>query len=177
MVADGEGEEKGLLLAVFRQEADAVSDSITGRGDGDGLSLDLNIARIEGIGAEDGTRRLGAAGPDKPGDTENLTLVDLQRDVMELDGASIGARVAARDVLCLERHVRCREALRSGGQEADFAADHEANDAFHVGILDSAAADMTAVAQHGVAVANLEYLLETVRDENCRDAFALQGAR
>ena len=41
---------------------------------------------------------------------------------------------------------------------------------------DLAAADMAAVAQHGVAVADLEDFLEAMRHEDRRDAFALQAA-
>ena len=95
---------------------------------------------------------------------------------MKLDGARIGALAAAQDVFRLERHFRQCKALGAGGEEAELAADHKANDAFHVRLRDPTAADKTAVAQHRIAVADLKDFLEAVGDKNCRYAFALQGA-
>ena len=130
LVADREREEQGLLLAVFRHEPDAVSDRIRGERDGDRLSLDRISARIERIGAEDGPRRLGPAGADEPGNAENLALAHRQRDIMEFDGARIGARVPRREMFfASERHVDgvVKLCVRAR-QEAELAPDHQADD-------------------------------------------------
>ncbi len=137
----------------------------------DRLAVDQDAAGIEGIGAEDGARHLGAAGADQPGDAENLAPPDRQRDVGEHRGARVAARAAARQPLDGERH-------RAGGgigamaeQRVDLAADHHADDAVDIGVGDLAAADELAVAEHGVAVADLEHLLEAVRHEDDAQAF------
>ena len=45
--------------------------------------------RIEPIGAENRSCHLGTAGSDETGNAKNLTLVETERNVMQLDGAGI----------------------------------------------------------------------------------------
>ena len=61
-------------------------------------------------------------------------------------------------------------------ERVDLAPDHHADDAVDVGVGDLAAADELAVAQHGVAVADLEHLLEAVGDEDDAEALRLEVA-
>ena len=60
-------------------------------------------------------------------------------------------------------------------QQAELAAHHQADDAVHRGVRHRAAADMAAVAQHRVAVADLEDLLQPVGHEDDGNALALEA--
>ena len=61
-------------------------------------------------------------------------------------------------------------------KSVDLAPDHHADDAVDVDLGDVAAADEPAVAQHRVAVADLEHFLEAVRDEDDAEPLRLQVA-
>ncbi len=70
----------------------------------------------------------------------------------------------ARDIPWTARRISSRGALRPSSVELHVAAHHEAHQSADFHILNLAAGDVTAIAQHGEAVADLLYLLQTMRD-------------
>ena len=61
-------------------------------------------------------------------------------------------------------------------ERVDFAADHHADDAVDVCLCDISAADEAPVAQHSVAVADLEHLFEAVGHEDDAQPFRFEVA-
>ena len=59
-------------------------------------------------------------------------------------------------------------------ERADVAPDHHADDGVDIGFGDAPRADIMAVAQHGVAVAEAEDLLQPMGDEDDRQPLGLQ---
>ena len=112
--------------------------------------------------------------PTSPAIAEDFALAHIERHAMQLDGAR--HRCSCAGAGCPSPRAPLppiAKLSRAGGEEAELAADHQADDAFDVRLRDPAAADKTAVAQHRVAVADLEDFLEPVGDEDRRYAFAL----
>ena len=67
-----------------------------------------------------------------------------------------------------------RRGLRE--QVADLAADHQGDQLVDVGVRDRERVDVGTVAHHGDRVAQLEDLVEAVRDEHQRAALVAQPA-
>ena len=97
-----------------------------------------------------------------------------ERDVDELDGVRIARVAAPRQALDLERDRPVLGDRPLAVERADVASDHHADDRVDIGVGDAAGADIAAVAQHGVAVAEAEHLLEPVGDEDDRQALGLE---
>ena len=89
----------------------------------------------------------------------------------------IAGVAAARQTLDRERDVARRAGLAMREQSARPSRPTiMPDDAVDIGVGDRAAADQPAVAQDGVAVADLEHLLQPVGDEDDRQALRLQVA-
>ena len=95
---------------------------------------------------------------------------------MKFDGACIGALAPARDAFHGESRFARGKRRIARRQQAELAANHETDDAVHRGIRHRTFADMASVAQHRVAVADLEDLLQTVGHEYGGNALRLERA-
>ena len=124
-----------------------------------------DLARVDGVGAEDGARHLGPAGAHQPGEAEDLAPLQLEADVLD------------------RRRPRCRFLTSSttswlalfgisGARLVDGPAHHHADD-----LVDACASavatrvDVAAVAHDGDAIGDLLQLLQAVGDVD--DAHAL----
>ena len=143
----------------------------------DRLAVERDRAGGDAVGAEDGARKLGAAGADQAGDAEDLAGLEVEVDALEHDGVrrfGIAHRAQAAD---RQAHRAGDVALRRPGIElGGGAADHLLDDprqrhrlAFAVEV-----AGELAVAQHRHAVADRRRLLQPVRDEHDGDAVLAQ---
>ena len=172
--ADREAQEQRLRLAVLGHEADAVCHRIAWAIDGDGNPVDPDCAVIELVGAEDRARGLCASRADEPCEPQNLPLLRAQRNIDEFDGVRIAGAAPARKAFDLERDRSVRRDRPRPIQRVDIASDHHADDRPDIRAGDATGADVMAVAQHRVAVAKPENLLQPVGDEDDRQAFALE---
>ncbi len=110
---------------------------------------------IERVGAEDGARDLRAAGADEAGEAEDLAACALRaRRRSSIDGVRVRALRAAGQALDLERDLaRARASARAPKSAPTSRPTIMRMIAVDIGVGDRAAADVAAVAQHGVAVA------------------------
>ena len=153
-----------------------MADGVARRADVDRLAVDENAPGIERIGAEDGARGFGPSRADKAGDAEDLAALDGERDILDDGRVRVAAVAAPRQSFDRKRHWPGlgRGAMRE--ERVHLAPDHLADDAVDARLGDRAASDQAAVAQHGVAVADLHHLLEPMRDEDDAEALRLQVA-
>ncbi len=89
VVADGAGEEAGLLREVADEPAALVWLEAIER-----PPVDENLAGLDGVDAEDGARQGALAGADGPGDAHEGARGDVESEVAE--GRALGAGVAER---------------------------------------------------------------------------------
>ena len=88
IVADCLLQKQRLLLAILRDEPDAVPDRIERRADRHGPAIDQDRARGERIGPEDRPREFRAAGADQTRDPQDFARPDLEIDAVELWSAA-----------------------------------------------------------------------------------------
>src|SRR3984957_2579506 len=172
--ANGEAEEQSLLLAILGNEADAVGHRIAWACEAHVFAIDADRPMIERIGPEDGAGGLRAAGADETGEAEDLAVMSLERNAHQFDGVRIARVAPTGQALDLERDLAMLGDWAFAIERADVAPDHHANDRFDIGFGDVAGADVTTVAQHGVAIAETENLVQPMRDEDDRQTFGLQ---
>src|SRR5687767_6674665 len=75
------------MLAVLGEESEAVVDCLTGRGVDDRLSKHLDRAAVDFVDAEDGAGHFTASGADQTGQANDLSLTDIEGDVLQYGGA------------------------------------------------------------------------------------------
>ena len=119
------------------------------------LALDEDVAGVDRIGAEDGARRLRAAGADEARDAQNLAAPHFEGDVVEHHCMWVLRVAAAGQPLDAERHRARLRRLTLPKEVAHLAPDHLADDPVDRGVRNVAASDHLPVAKHGVAIADL----------------------
>src|SRR3954463_6221768 len=85
VLADSETQYQRLQLAVFRYETNAAADGFAGRANAHWLSLDQDLTLVECIGAKNGARDLGSAGPNQSSQSNDLSGTDGEGDVLQDD--------------------------------------------------------------------------------------------
>lgn len=134
---------------------------------GERLAVEVDLARVPAVDAEDGPRHLRAAGADEAGQADDLAAADVEGDIGE-DALAGQPAHAQRDLARLDLLLRV--------QLRQVAADHAADQVVLGHALDRFAGDPGAVAQGGDPLADLEDLLQTVGDEEDGGALLAQGA-
>ena len=145
-----------------------------GEGCATGLPSTSDAAGVERVGAEDRARHLGAAGADQAGDAEDLAAADAEARRRRARWRSGRGALPRRDrSFDRERHL-ARASCRSRWLNSALTSRPTI-----MRMMPSMSVSATlplptklAVAQHRVAVADLEHLLEAVRDEDDAEALA-----
>ena len=130
--------------------------------------VEQQLAARERGDAEERLDELGATGALQAGDADDLAGAQLEVDVVDVavaGAAQLEARLAEHGAL-----------LGLGEVRGDRAADHAAHQLVGVELRGRAARDERAVLQHGDGVAEVEDLLQPVRDVEDRDAARLEAA-
>ena len=83
VLADRQAEHEGLLLAVFRHQADPELDRVERVLERDRLALDQDLAAVDPVRPEDRARQLGPAGADQAGQPDDLAGADREADVLD----------------------------------------------------------------------------------------------
>ncbi len=153
-----------LGLAVLAQEADAGADGGSRATRRAALALDADRPAARRIDAEDGARRLGAAGPEQPRQAHDLAPPD---DEVEPAQPAIGG-----DALSFDQHLAGASAaaaaadLRHAGSAdlLDVAAQHVGDQRQLAGGVDRRPGHGPAVAHDRHAIADAKQLVEKMRD-------------
>ena len=120
-----------MTLAVFRYETDTLRHGRTGGIDADLLAVEPDFGIVLArVAAEDGHRQFSAAGAHETGDAEDLTLAQLERNVIDAFARRV-VHVEAGDVLRFEEDVADR-VFFAREEVLDFAPDHHRNDVVRV---------------------------------------------
>ncbi len=128
-------------------------------------TIEEDLAALKPGHAEKRERELGASGPKKPDQTENLAFVEHEGDVLEL--------IAAGRVTDFQRRTALVKRARPDFV-LDTLAGHQLGQAVVVYLVRWKGADLPAVTEHRDALGNLGHLLEAVTDEDDSDAQLLQ---
>ncbi len=168
VAGDREVHDETLLSAVLRNESHPGVDGGLGRVCLERFARDGDRSGVVAIDSEDRASDLGTASTDEPGERDDLTGAHVEADVRE-DAAA--AEVSHRD----DGFADLR--LLFGEQRRDVAPDHFAHQAVDRDVLREVGGDEGAVAHDGDAVAEIEDLVEAVRDEQDAGAPVAQRPR
>ena len=125
------------------------------------------MTAVIAVHAEEGAEQLGAARAQHAGDAQDLSLFQLEADILKFSGP--GQVLHLHDRLVLYRQVG-RAALEL------HIAEHHLDNALVVQLGDILLADQLAVPQHGDRVGDLPDLLEAVGDIDDDHSLVPQGA-
>ena len=128
---------------------------------------EVHRAGVVAVDAEDRAGDLAAAGADEAGEADDLARAHVERDVVE------DAR--ARQPLDLEQRF-ADLGRQLGEQLGDVAADHLPHELVDGRVGDRRGRDVGAVAHDGDGVAEVEHLVEAVRDEEQRATLVAEAA-
>jgi hypothetical protein len=134
-------------------------------------------SRGERVGPEYRPGHLRPARPDQAGNAEDLAVPHVQRHPVEHHRMRVLRVSAARQALDRQRDRPRLRRLAMGEERAHLASDHHADDIVDIGLGHAAAADIVAVAEHGVAIADLEDLLQPMGHEDDAEALVAEVAR
>ena len=173
VLPDGQVGDDALALAVLRVEPDPRPDRLLRRGEPDRLPVPVDLAVGDGVGAEQGACRLRAAGPEQPGQADDLAPAQRHRRPVEHRGAA--------EVAGLQDG---RGGRRLGGADVpapplglgQLAAEHGRDQVVAGQLGDRRVGHGAAVAQHRDRVAHRVQLVEPVGDEHDRHALVAQPA-
>ena len=157
-------EHEPLKFPVLGEQADARRDRVAGRRDGEQLSVEPDLARFAGVGAEDQSHHLGATGAHQPGDRQDLAAANRKRHIPH------GRR--PREVGDLQAGLTDHGGPR-GKLPREFAAHHQLDHLAPRDSVDRPLADVAAVPQHHHPVGDRKHLFEPVGDGD--DADPLPG--
>ena len=129
---------------------------------------------IERVGAENRSRGFRPSRADEAGETEDLAVMGLERNVHEFNGVRVARVAPTGQALDLERDLPMLGDWTLAIEGADVAPDHHAYDGVDIRFGDLARGDVMAVAQHGVAIAEAKNLVEPMRDKDDRQSLGLQ---
>ena len=162
VVEDRLVEGEALGLAVLGDEGEAGAHALAGAADLERRAVEGDRAAGHGVDAEDGLEELGASGTLQPGDADDLAGPDLEGHAVDVAVADAGQRephVADGDVDGLVGEVRRQR-----------AADHQAHELGLGQLGGRPGGHVLAVLEDGDRRAELEDLLQPVRDVDDRDA-------
>src|SRR3954452_561157 len=153
VLADRQLEQQAEVLAVLGQQPEPGPHRAAGVAAAHPLAVDLDLAAVDRVGAEDRAQELAATRAQQPRDAADLAgaplEVDRRRRTRRLQAADGEPRLADR-------------AVRRRIQRLDLAAHHRGDQRVLVEVAHRLARDEAAVAQDGDPVADLEHLLEVV---------------
>ena len=96
ILGDRQVEQQPRALAVLGHEEDAAIDGRRRIARREGLAVELEMAAIDGIDAEDGPRQLGAPGTDEAGDADDFAVAQCEIDRLPGIGRGAHARSTLR---------------------------------------------------------------------------------
>src|SRR5690606_10822220 len=161
----GELHDQALLAAILGDEGQPGLDGGGRVAAAQRSAVDVHLAAVVAVDAEDRPDDLTAAGADESREGDDLAAVHGEADVGE---GTVPGQVA---------HLQARFAYLGGllGEERrHLATDHATYDLVDGDFVDWVRADPAAVAHDGDALAEREDLVEAVRDEQHRGAGVAQ---
>ena len=161
VVADGLRQYQTLALAVLGEEGDACRDGLFGILDRHFFSVNVDLAAVNGVCAEDRAHGLCAARADEACKAQDLSAVCFEADIVQ-DAALL-------QVLDLEGHLALGAEFL-GEEVVQGTADHGRDQGVVVPVLDVPCVNVLAVADDLHAVTQLEELFQFVGDEDDADA-------
>ena len=167
IIPDRQRGDDTVALAILRNIGDARLDRAPGALQRDRGAVDPRRPRRRTGEPEQGAHHLASSGAHQAIEAENFAASQLKRDVRELEW-----RAQSRDFEddVSDRHLHLGKYVREG------ASDHHPDDVRFGHVANIAVADKSPVAQHHVAVRDLEDFIELMRDEDDRLAGrALRG--
>ena len=154
-------QETAMRLAVLRQQADAEPDGGARAGEPGFAPMQRKAFGARGIGADDGAEQLRPPRSGEAADAQNLALAHVEIDAVEHAGAGEAA----------DGEDGFSETSQPGRKSVgDAPADHHADQAVMVDLIDRPRSDHRAVAQYGHAMADGEDFLQPVGDVDEGDA-------
>ena len=154
--ADGLGQHQTLALPVLGQQGDARRDGLLGVLDMDLFALDVDFAAVDGVRAEHGPDGLRPSRAHQAAETQNLSAVSLKADVPQ--------HAADGEVFHLQ-HALALGAELLGEQVVQRPAHHGGDQGVVGPVLNVPGLDKLAVPNDGHPVAELEELLQLVRNK------------
>ena len=159
---------QAIALAILGEIANAMPDGILRGADVHPLAFHVDFAAIDGVGAKDGPRHLGAPGAHQPGKAQDLAFLQLEVNILDDRCPGSGFSPPAPHPGWLFRE------FRSGF--VDRPADHHADDLVDGGFLGLHGIDITPIAHHRDPVGDLLQLFQAVGDMHHAHAFFAQLA-
>ena len=160
--------DDAVLLAVARQIADAKGQRLLRGGDGHGVSVHVHLPLIPALRAEHRAEQLAASVAQKARDAQHLARAHAQAHIAEV--RLLRQAFKAENLFAEFRLFRLAARVY-------LVADHLPGNLRNGRILHIAVGHHHAVAQHGIAVADLHHLAQLVRDEDHADLLRLQRAQ
>jgi len=151
VLSDTHGKDHSLPLPVFRNESDSMGHGIVRALRRIRLAPDRHRSTITLVDTEDRPHDLGTPGTDKSEETEDLTLVEAEGDILECPQL---AEVLDRENLVADIRILL------GKHMVDIAPDHHVDDLIGRRIGDLPFTDILSVTQDGIVIAYLENLFE-----------------
>ncbi len=167
VLRDARVEHEALFAAVLGHEGEPLAHRgarVLGRHRPSGEPYRSGVVAVD---AEDRASDFAPAGAHEPCETDDLAGPHREADVVEDAGT--------REPLDLEQG-RADLGRLLGEEVGDLAADHLRDDLVDTRVDDPVRGDVGAVAHHGDGVAEVEHLVEPVRDEDERAAFVAEAA-
>ena len=167
VVPHRERRHDAALLAVLCQEGQTRGDGVARRPDAHRLAVHHDLAGVHLGDPEDGLQHLRASGAHEARETQDLTPMQLEGDVV--DDAAPGEP--------LHRHDHLADlGGRLGEHLGELPADHQRDELLAVELGSSQGGDMLAVAEHRDPIRDPEHLVHLVGDVDDRDAALAERA-
>ena len=167
IVENGLGEHQTCALAVLRDQGQTPPDALSSGRDAHCLAVEVQRTAGERLGSEDRRQQLRPPRTLQAGQPEDLTGAQVEGDAVKLFIASAGHREHGVTDL--------RSCLGLRKERADGPADHGAHEPRLIHLGRRFAGDESAVLHHGDRVAEVEDLLQSVRDVDDRHALGFES--
>ena len=157
-------EHQALRATLLRHERDAKLNRLGFAADRHALSVHFEMAALKAVNPKSQTGDFGAAGSDKATEREDLTSVDIETDPFD--------RRAASDIKGREQWDAASVRLDPTAAFHAFyvMADNRADQSLLVQAAARGAPDDLTIAEDGNAIAEVQHLIEPMRDIEDRDA-------
>src|ERR1700722_1965737 len=157
-------EQQALRATLLRHEHDAKLNRLAFAADRQALSVHLEMAALKAVDAKGQTRDFGAAGSDKTAEGKDLAPVDVEADPLDRGAASHIASGEKRDAASVR--LDSAAAFRA----LDVMTDNRADQPPLIQAPACGAVDDLAISKDGDAIAEVEHLVEPMRDIEDRNA-------